>query len=713
MNREQQKAAWAEKITSREQFRELINRGAWPDVCSNGVGECSVPMSQETGVVFCAADSWSDVDNRWWLQREVAREVLGIYPQPTQVLLALRGQYAGFGQYFPHISKDDPSMVAYTPDRQCGEADRQVRTTIGKFLRKFLLVVSDKEIARLEQMHRAEMDPTFELATDQDTIEHVYTTMVGDTGCMRYSKSRFGFREYHPSAVYAGVPGLGVAFIRDGNGAVTARSVVYVNPEDENDKRYVRVFGAAVLKTKLERSGYRLAGLEGVKLPKLRDPAFDDYQFRFVMPYLDAPGGPHVRGEDKAGTYVINPKGENHLLVINSTLAVKYSNVKLPVTSAQSTTAIIQVREIDLSSLEFTCPLTGVSVNRLVHQTAWYLASAGSEPVEIFADSSITRSLAVKYFYPPGGDTRAYVFLANGIEPEGVTIPGHSSYLNTEATRAGLGVVQLDAGLYPDDREYKSEDGVVTDNKGRVVRKADVVSVVDSNWTAGHTLTAVHISDAPTLKADGYVPVPNVNGRRTYCHKDNPNLVVTNGGRKAVKGLHDVAANLLGGYDRATRLTRVRLLVSSASIRKDLTMEQAVAGTIREEFMNERAEYILAQGGQPRDLTNVLKYGIDGLAALYMPEGTDCPAYRYAHITVDAKDIIRAADWVLANPTLVAGSVGHPAYYTLWAKTVKSVVAKVIELCPDIRRELAPDALVQETPEENTPTPDAIAAMAA
>jgi hypothetical protein len=56
--------------------------------------------------------------------------------------------------HFVHVSEDDPSKVAYTPDDRFGSEDRQLRMKPGKYLRKhFAEVLTDKEVAGEERVY--------------------------------------------------------------------------------------------------------------------------------------------------------------------------------------------------------------------------------------------------------------------------------------------------------------------------------------------------------------------------------------------------------------------------------------------------------------------------------------------------------------------------------------------------------------------------------
>jgi hypothetical protein len=156
MTNEELKAIWAAPIRSKAEYDAAYSR-THRELDRIPYINVNYPENDPSGGAAIVVDA----NGLWPLLREKYREMVGVYPPATSVIETLRNSYGMAGQYFPHVSPSDHTMIAYTPDRACAEADRQIKTTIGKFLRKFLLVVTDKEIARLEAAHKADMDPTF------------------------------------------------------------------------------------------------------------------------------------------------------------------------------------------------------------------------------------------------------------------------------------------------------------------------------------------------------------------------------------------------------------------------------------------------------------------------------------------------------------------------------------------------------------------------
>ena len=83
----------------------------------------------------------TDMLPNWWVYREQARILRRVY-KVTDTLKKLNSYFP----IFAHISLDDPKMVAFTPDVNCGESDKQVRISIGKLLSKYLPVLSQKTV---------------------------------------------------------------------------------------------------------------------------------------------------------------------------------------------------------------------------------------------------------------------------------------------------------------------------------------------------------------------------------------------------------------------------------------------------------------------------------------------------------------------------------------------------------------------------------------
>lgn len=228
----------------------------------------------------------------YWIFREavrlVSREYAKIeFPQSTEADRSLAIQLAKNPMHFLHLSKDQPMYVAYTPDANYGKRDRHVKTTVGRYLKKFSPQLSDSDVRRLSdafKYHFGVEDVLF--AETEDDIIRVYTE--GPHSCMahKHNSGNYG-AQIHPAAVYAS-PGLRVAYqMRDGK--INARCLIYDNPENKADKRYIRQYGDEVLTRKLISMGYRHATLDGVKLRKLPAVTSDGRPLpgTYVMPYID------------------------------------------------------------------------------------------------------------------------------------------------------------------------------------------------------------------------------------------------------------------------------------------------------------------------------------------------------------------------------------------------------------------------------------------
>lgn len=527
MNSDEIKAVWAARITSSSELSAAFNRTR---PYSNAIESVSVAPFLATNGSDVGLSS--DSIDLWFLRREAYREAAGVYPEATSVIRWLRNNIAK--QHFPHVSHEDPSMVAYTPDRQSGINDRQVRTTMGKLLRKFLLVVPDAEIARLEARHRAEMDTSFETANTIEAIEAAFV-VAGDGSCMRYGKEHWGLNDYHVSAAYA-APGMGIAYTKNERGLVNARTVIWTNPEDAADKRYVRIYGDQALKRRLESAGYRLAGLAGAKLAALKDSA---YPHEFVMPWIDPAGGIYggTTSEQKQldAAHVVKFKGEPYLRLVSAEQAQQYLNAGLPVTSARHQAGRIALDEIDETSLSYTCALTGEQVNRMTTPTLHWITPDGVvRQATAAAVSALGRDAHVWAMtrYEGGTTVRARCSAETHAK---YAVPGFPSYYNDAETRAVAGLVQLSEAHYaPDTYTARSMAYRTTDSTW--VLRTDTLRVFDEDGAERYE----HVDAGKALRKAGYTSTAVLGKTKVMSHKNNPDLVTTVGGRKVLKGYHNV-----------------------------------------------------------------------------------------------------------------------------------------------------------------------------
>lgn len=250
--------------------------------------------------------------------------------------------------HFPHVSREDATLMAYTSNPTKGRAGIQTQTTVGKYLTKFCLdsmmaAVTDNQIADFRNSMAAKRDsvsgvlravkdytdtPDTELreiiATEQikvwadkhrekaeeglvlfavtrDEIKEVY--LNGPDSCMDGKRENREHYEpnlpegVHPSEAYAG-PDAVVAYTRR-NGKINARTVCHIGV---NPPRYTRIFGDSMIGGKLQSLGFVVdneRGLDGARLMKIPALVTDNW----VIPYLDAPAQ-YIRRE--AGYLVVS-----------------------------------------------------------------------------------------------------------------------------------------------------------------------------------------------------------------------------------------------------------------------------------------------------------------------------------------------------------------------------------------------------------------------
>ena len=226
----------------------------------------------------------------WWLFREAYRFINGNY---TPALLVsqlhriadtdrndtLSSRVQSLWWHFPHISIDEPSMVAYTPNPEYGVRDRQVRTKVGRYLQQFYgdLITSEQ----IRSMANGTKQLDLEFASD---IRAAYLRggRDGVTSCMTHAVCSYSSRgDYHPVDVYQ-TGAFKVALLHDGfNNEICARALVH-----EPTMTFVRCYGreANTLQDRLVGADYSEQDEweNGIRMLLIRDD--DD---NVVVPYMD------------------------------------------------------------------------------------------------------------------------------------------------------------------------------------------------------------------------------------------------------------------------------------------------------------------------------------------------------------------------------------------------------------------------------------------
>ena len=221
-------------------------------------------------------------EENFWIWRECVRN-MSEHIVPTDFDM-LRQCIYDIPEHFLHLSAKDEGYIAYTPDVKHGLQDRQIRTTIGRYLTKYFgHRYSENDIRSVANAFRERYKQSDILwATTEEDLTMVYTS--GPSSCMvkPYRNYEYLNTHVHPAVVYAGST-LAVAYLKR-DGRINARNLV-----NTETKQYVRNYGDDVLRIKLELLGYTAGSLANARLRKIfaidgRGRTFDN---RLILPYLD------------------------------------------------------------------------------------------------------------------------------------------------------------------------------------------------------------------------------------------------------------------------------------------------------------------------------------------------------------------------------------------------------------------------------------------
>lgn len=491
----------SQKIDSKEKFEQLITPHMLSDQATclayyNGLG------------VYLG-------DPVWWAIREKLRFIHEYY-EVSPVLAKLNN--GTIGQHFVHISRQDRSRVALTMSTRDGEEDRQTIMSFGKYLRKYFLLLSDAQIAQLEAEHRAYVNAEVLFARTAAEIERVYTTMDGDTGCMRHPRTWFlaDNKEInaHPSAVYE-APGMAVAYTQDEGGLVKSRSVVWVNPADESDKRYVRVYGDSVLLKLLANLGYQAKDLAGAKIRAIPlELGGVPVGNKYIMPYLDGLRGDQNRPD---GTYgAVTNDGYIRLITADSATNI---NNQHPGGAVRLKHTCGYVAMPTLLDLTYTSGLTGVVWSALDSPKVEALHEGRVVPAakaEVQCGHRLARVLI-------GGNYKA-VF----VQPTVPTFHDRGClWVDTPAARVFCDMVELDPILYPASQpSWTPLYGTCRLPDGRYILKTDAVQVYPETGDS----YIVHDSQTGALRKAGYIKCYSSGVTAALIHKKRESLRRTESG---------------------------------------------------------------------------------------------------------------------------------------------------------------------------------------
>jgi hypothetical protein len=254
--------------------------------------------------------------SRDWHARQQSRHDL----HPAVVALMERGyvpdNWHDLVLQWPHPSKQQPGMLAFTPDEVKARLDRVTVTKPARYLTKHFPSVPGNIIRDL--VAYAADGNSFELLTNTADIVHAVNT--GPGSCMRWDDDDYSETGgKHPYQVYDPALGWGLAIRRNGEGRIDGRALVFEGTDVDGNphKCFVRSFKRCLCPdTGVEQYSHSDEALEAwligegyvsndgwprVEVKRIR--LNDGY---VLMPYLD---GSHARIAEYDGNLVIVSSG--------------------------------------------------------------------------------------------------------------------------------------------------------------------------------------------------------------------------------------------------------------------------------------------------------------------------------------------------------------------------------------------------------------------
>jgi len=250
---------------------------------------------------------------RAWFRREYSKHRL--HPAVYDMMLVyVPTGWENILLEWPHKADTDPNRIAYTRDERSGEADRQVVTTIGKYLTRHFPQAASDHIRDLVAKHT--YGGQIEIVSDIDKM--VSAVMNGPRSCM---SPAFNLRcddgeRRHPYAVYDPSLGWSMAVRYDGT-EVMGRCLVWQDPDSEKHRGFVRSY-------KRERDSQSNSGADEAIEMHLRNLGYEKWsrwphetpimQYNlsdgnFLMPYID--GGVQAVDHARGGSgFLISQDGE-------------------------------------------------------------------------------------------------------------------------------------------------------------------------------------------------------------------------------------------------------------------------------------------------------------------------------------------------------------------------------------------------------------------
>lgn len=527
-----------EKITSKDQLITILA----------GIRNTMNSASHYRNYAQDYANSFSlnheNVD--WWAVREHARLQYGIY----EITDALRKVRLFTYNLHAHVSLEDPKMIAYTPDKQSGEADRQIRIAPGRFFSKFLPIMTENFIRELTEEHIAELSDEVEFVEGEQIVDEYINFPAGVGACM--TKDCFS-KANHPAWVYA-TEKVKLALVRGSEGKVISRALVY--EPNENDKRYIRAnYGSPVLEKRLKRKGYRAGTFVGAKLnlKTCDEPDEGTGKVTFLLPYIDGNG----QAGSERWSYVAIIDGELQVISLDTLNKLRALDPAY-VASGINTSGKAKVRPVDTTSFQTSCVITGKPINLLTDEKDVVKVLVKPDTVEHAISAELYSTGVTDWRRMWIEDKYVYVHPDQQIVVEGMTYPNHRGALMAE------GLSKLDEVFYPEMQGWRRGREVVFTSANRTVLSKDAARIVRKDAVGGLEVVTMHKSELPEKAVK--VHSPRI-GAQNYVAADVP-VQKTISGRKVHEMVNGVAKLITGELEFTNKIQAVNLWGAYMNVQK-------------------------------------------------------------------------------------------------------------------------------------------------
>jgi hypothetical protein len=345
---------------------------------------------------------------------------------------------------------------------------------------------------------------------------------------MRYGPEHFNItNDRHPSEAYE-APGMGVAYTKDSRGRIKSRAVVWVNPSNADDKRYVRIYGDPILGKILIRSGYKQSSLKGATLaiiPRItRERA--GHQNEYVMPYLDGPGGNQGSGD---GAYVMLDK--NVMRIISQEEAREINDSVGVGFTAQAKTTSAYVTLMPVPAAIFTSEKTGLTYEGYTYKQVRYW-DAASTSTKVCEKSETSPNDCEYYGVVQGSMTRVYAD-SDDTPTFRCEISGmRGRWIDTFENREHCHMRLLSEAYY-EPNTWGNEGVTMSNGTGRFFI-ADAVQMLPENGDSYF----IHKSKVAEFRKLGYINASPFNGMKILMHRARPTLARTDGGSVFDTAMH-------------------------------------------------------------------------------------------------------------------------------------------------------------------------------